>query len=53
MTLMPFTVPVGGAQEVLCVTKVILMDLHSQILFDAGENFWKMISRENFEKFQF
>ena len=47
------TVPVGGAQEVLCVTKVISMDLHCQILYEAGVKISKMISWENFEKTQF
>ena len=44
------TVPVGGAQEVLCVTKVISMDLPSKILCEAGVKISKMISWENFEK---
>ena len=48
-----YTVPVGGAQEVLCVPKVISMDLHSQISHEAGVKISKMISWENFEKTQF
>ena len=44
------TVPVGGAQEVLCVPKVISMDLHSQISCEAGVKILKMNSWENFEK---
>ncbi len=47
------TVPVGGAQEVLCVAKVISMDLHCQILDEAGVKILKMNSWENFEKTQF
>ena len=29
-------VPVGGAQKVLCVAKVIPIDLYSQKLYEAG-----------------
>ena len=48
-----YTVPVGGAQEVLCVPKVFSMDLHSQIQYEAGVKILKMNSWENFEKTQF
>ena len=47
------TVPVGGAQEVFCVAKGFSMDLHSQILYEAGVKILKMNSWENFEKTQF
>ena len=50
---MGHTVPVGGAQEVLCVPKIFSMDLHSQIVHEAGVKILKMNSWENFEKTQF
>ena len=43
------TVPVGGAQEVLCVAKGFSMDLHSEILYEAQVKILKMNSWENFE----
>ena len=50
LDLVEHTVPVGGAQEVWCVPKVLSMDLHSQMSYEAGVKILKMNSWEKFEK---